>query len=45
MRLRTTTRIITGDPAGVVAGAAVGAVVPVGEVAGEGGEADGINYA
>jgi hypothetical protein len=48
MRIRTITRIIIGDPAGVVAGAAVGVVlgdIPAGEVAGEGGENDGINYA
>ena len=40
MRIRTITRIIIGDPAGVVVGD-----IPAGEVAGEGGENDGINHA
>jgi hypothetical protein len=40
MRLRTITRLITGDPDGVVVGD-----IPDGEVAGEGDETDSINHA
>lgn len=51
MRLRPRTRIITGNPVGVVAGAEGGVDLGVGgnirgdgAVAGEGGEANGIKH-
>jgi hypothetical protein len=43
MRPRTITRIITGNPAGDQAGVVVEDILD-GEVGGEGGETDGINY-